>query len=97
MAPDSTAIVQGVWGESEKEQRLREIYGLPFYMKVHEPGMAAPLAALGRAAPAQDILDLLASSWRPRKVGAWLALVRNEDAVRDAVVESLKTSLGLLT
>ena len=60
------AIVQGVWGESEKEQRLREIYALPFYMKVHEPRMAAPLSALGRAAPAQDILDLLASSWRPR-------------------------------
>lgn len=91
------AIIQRVWGESEQGQRLREIYALPFYMEIHKPGMAAPLAALGRAAPAQDILDLLASSWRPRKVGAWLALVRSEDAVRVAVMESLTTSLGLLT
>jgi hypothetical protein len=82
--------------DRDNDRRLEEIYVVPFYFHVDES--AASISALGKAAPLQDILDLLASqAWRSRKMGAWFSLVREEEVVRAAVIASLKTSRGRLT
>jgi hypothetical protein len=81
------------------ERRLRESYVLPFYMQLptHSAELVPSVAATGREAPLADILELLGSDWRPRQVGAWFAIVRDEPEVLPAVLESLRTSRGSLT
>jgi hypothetical protein len=81
------------------ERWMIDTYVLPFYMKL--PRQAAELvptvAAVGRAAPVEDILELLGSHWRPRQMGAWFAVVRDEPDIVPALLESMRTSLGNLT
>jgi hypothetical protein len=55
------------------------------------------VAAAGRDASAEEVLFLLRDSWRPRVMGAWFALLHDDPRVPDAVLESLRSSLGSLT
>ncbi|MCU1420927.1 MAG: hypothetical protein JWN36_578 [Microbacteriaceae bacterium] len=83
----------------EHDKRMRETYVLPFYQQLprNSAELIPSIAAVGRNAPLGDILELLGSGWRPRQVGAWLSLVRDEPEILPAVLESLRTSLGSLT
>jgi hypothetical protein len=81
------------------EKWMIDTYVSPFYMKLprQAEGLIPSLAAVGREAPLSDILELLDSHWRNRKMGAWFAVVRQEPEVLPAVLDSMRTSLGDLT
>jgi len=55
------------------------------------------VAAVGRGAPFQDIVEMLRSPWRTRQVAAWFSVVRDEPEILPAVLGSLRTSFGSLT
>lgn len=83
----------------EHDRRITETYVLPFYMQLprNASELVPSVAAVGRHAPVEDIVELLGSPWRERQVGAWLSVVRDEPEILPAVFESLRTSLGDLT
>jgi hypothetical protein len=85
--------------EDEHDRRMREIYVLPFYMQLprNSAELGPSVAAVGRRAPLEDIIELLDSPWGERQVGAWFSIVRDEPEILPAVLESLRTSLGSLT
>jgi hypothetical protein len=85
--------------DDSRESWMRDTYVLPYYLELprNADGLISSLATLGRKAPLADILELLGSHWRFRRMGAWFAVVRTEPEVATAVLASLRTSLGDLT
>ena len=75
---------------------------LPFYLTMM--GLNAlnhdvpfdTLREVARGTTNDEVADLLASPWRPRVMGAWLASGRAR-RLEAALLESLETSLGTLT
>lgn len=75
---------------------------LPFYLKMmglnaltHNVPFGA-LLEVARATTDDEVVMLLASAWRPRVMGAWLASGRTE-RLEAALLKSLETSKGSLT
>jgi hypothetical protein len=85
--------------DDEHDRRITETYVLPFYMQLprNRTELVPSVAAVGRSAPLGDIIEMLSSHWRPRQMGAWFSLVRDEPEILPAVLESLRSSLGSLT
>jgi hypothetical protein len=74
----------------------------PIYLSVHmnrplDHVQALLVSELARAASADEILWMLGTRWRPRRVGAWFTLVHSETTLGPALLESLRTSRGYLT
>jgi hypothetical protein len=75
---------------------------LPFYLRMM--GLNAlsrdvpfdSLREVARGTTDDEVAELLASHWRPRVMGAWLAPGRTQ-RLEAALLESLETSLGSLT
>ncbi len=59
--------------------------------------MARFIAERAREATTDEVIWMLSTHWRPRLVGAWFSLVRSEEEIAPALLESLRTSLGYLT
>ncbi|GAA1280601.1 hypothetical protein Psi02_67320 [Planotetraspora silvatica] len=75
---------------------------MPFYlamMGLNAVRHGVPFDALrevARGTTDDEVAELLASHWRPRVMGAWLASGRTQ-RLEAALLESLETSLGTLT
>jgi hypothetical protein len=75
---------------------------LPFYLKMmglnalRHDALLGILREVGRETADDDVAVLLASDWRQRVMGAWLAAGRTP-GLRSALLESLETSRGSLT
>jgi hypothetical protein len=85
-------------GLTELEQRCV----VPFYLKMmglnaltHDTLIGA-VREVARTTTDDEVTMLLASAWRPRVMGAWLACGRAE-SVEAALLRSLQTSAGSLT
>jgi Family of unknown function (DUF6000) len=85
-------------GLTDLEQRCV----LPFYMTMmglnalsHEVPFVV-LRELAQETTDDEVVMLLASAWRPRVMGAWLASGRSE-RLEAALLKSLETSAGSLT
>ncbi|MGX5681418.1 hypothetical protein [Schumannella luteola] len=62
-----------------------------------DPAQAELIAQSAQRAASEEIVWMLGSQWRARRVGAWFALARVEPEVSGALKTSLTTSLGNLT
>jgi Family of unknown function (DUF6000) len=54
------------------------------------------LTRVGRTATSHEVIALLRSAWRERVMGAWLAVMQDDLAVTQAVLQALETSYGSL-
>ena len=79
----------------------------PYYLKMMRtnavwdgaeyPGdLMDDLAREGRTATSDEVIALLASGWRERVMGAWLAAMQDDSAVTHAVLNALESSQGSL-
>jgi hypothetical protein len=74
----------------------------PFYLKMmgtaaveNGEGLLRSIVDVGKTTTTSEILALLSSNnWRPIVMGAWFALLHNEDAVTDAVLAATRYSVG---
>lgn len=76
----------------------------PFYLKMTglnaaaaDPSLLAAVRTASADVTLEQVLRLLADSWRERVMGAWYALAFSPDDVGDALSRSLRTSAGSLT
>lgn len=76
----------------------------PFYLTMMgcsardaDPARLAAVRAASADVTLEQVLRLLADSWRERVMGAWYALAFSPDDVGDALSRSLRTSAGSLT
>jgi hypothetical protein len=74
----------------------------PIYLTVHmdrpfDLGQALRLSELARQATIEEVQWMLATHWRPRRVGAWFTLVHSGHELDAPLLESLRTSQGTLT
>lgn len=87
--------------DPEFAERVIDEFVRPIYLTAQvndpDPVLANFIAERGRAATTEEVLWMLGSHWRPRRVGAWFSLVHPESEVTPALLESLRTSLGYLT
>jgi hypothetical protein len=82
--------------------RVIDDFVKPFYLAVKmrralDPVQASILADKARLATTEEILWMLDSEWRPRRVGAWFSMLHPEPEIDMALTRSLETSLGYLT
>jgi hypothetical protein len=81
---------------------LEERCVVPFYLKMMGLNALTHDTAIGmvrevaHSTTDHEVTMLLASAWRPRVMGAWLASGRTE-RIEAALLKSLQTSAGLLT
>jgi hypothetical protein len=75
----------------------------PFYLKMmrenaRENGarLLPALVEAGRTTTPQDIVALLGDGWRAKVMGAWFAVMHDDDDVMYAVLEAVRSSLGSL-
>lgn len=76
----------------------------PFYLEMmrtnavqHGQTLASRIARVGRVARTDEVITLLHGFWRERVMGAWLAVLHDDDPeVQQAVLEALVTSHGSL-
>jgi len=75
----------------------------PFYLNMMRTNALeygeSPVEAIRAAArdvTSEEVMSLLRGSWRPRVMGAWLAVLRPTREVKDSVLTSLTTSRGSL-
>jgi hypothetical protein len=75
----------------------------PFYLKMmrlnairYGARLAAEVARAGRNASPSDVVALLRSAWRERVMGAWFALLHDDQLVVEALLRALSTSHGSL-
>jgi hypothetical protein len=75
----------------------------PFYLQMmrtnaveHGPALLPALVATGRTATAREVVALLRDPWRRSVMGAWFALLHDDDAVTTAVLDALAASGGQL-
>jgi len=75
----------------------------PFYLNMmrlnaiqHGARLAADVAVAGRSASPSEVVGLLRSGWRERVMGAWFALLHDDQSVIEAVLRALSTSQGSL-
>lgn len=86
-----------------------ERFAAPFYLHMmrtnvvdhvpHDyPGdLIEDVASAGREATTEAVLAMLRSiGWRERVMGAWLAVMQDDEQVNDAVLRALETSSGSL-
>jgi hypothetical protein len=83
-------------------ERVIEDFVRPIYLSVRmtsplDPVQGLLVAEKAHQASADEVLWMLATYWRPRRVGAWFALVHREPEIDLALLESLRTSRGYLT
>ena len=81
----------------------RERLVVPFYLKMmgtnaveHGNALEQELVAVGREASSKEVIRLLRDPWRSTVMGAWLALLHDDDAVTAEVLRSLSRSGGSL-
>ena len=84
------------------DQRKEQLVA-PFYLQMmrenareNGPRLLPQLAAAGRTATAQDVESLLVGHWRAKVMGAWFALLQDDEGVTASVLEALRSSLGSL-
>jgi len=82
----------------------KERYVLPFYLAMMRTNavdsgaeLVPAILEICRSATAADVVRLLSGAWRPRVMGAWLAVLQDDPKVRASLPESLRTSGGSLT
>ena|GEM_PF-896868 len=76
----------------------------PFYLRMMRLNATSPMspqfitdaARTGRAASSSTVIGLLRSGWRERVMGAWFALLHDDESVVEAVLLALSTSQGSL-
>jgi len=88
--------------EPQFSGRVIEEFVKPIYLSVNmsaplDPAQAALVAEKARQASIDDVLWMLGTFWRPRRVGAWFTLVHPEPQLDQALLDSLRTSRGYLT
>ena len=62
----------------------------------HGADLLPALRKAGSTVSQSEIIELLSGHWRPRVMGAWFALMHDDDDVAATVVRALATSLGYL-
>jgi hypothetical protein len=79
-------------------------YVAPFYLQMmrtnavrQSPQLLAEIVETTRSAESSTVIALLAGSWRPQVMGAWLSVRFTDAAVTSALLRSLATSSGSLT
>jgi hypothetical protein len=84
------------------DQRLDQLMA-PFYLKMmrgnarrYGSRLLPALVKVGRTTTPQDILALLGDHWRTRVMGAWFAVMHDDQEVTNAVLEAMRSSLGSL-
>jgi len=84
------------------DQRLDRLVA-PFYLKMMRENarrngarLLPALIKAGRATTPQDIVALLGDGWRTKVMGAWFAVMHDDDDVTHAVLEAIRSSLGSL-
>lgn len=81
--------------------RVIDDYVKPLYDSVEmglplDPNKARTVAQLARRASVEEVRWMLGTHWRPRRVGAWFTLVHSDPELDEALLHSLRTSLGYL-
>lgn len=84
------------------DQRLDQLVA-PFYLKMmrenargYGPKLLPALVKVGRTTTPQDIVALLGDHWRTRVMGAWFAVMHDDEDVTNAVLAAVRSSLGSL-
>ncbi len=80
---------------------LQARYVQPFYLQMMgrnaldaAPTLLSAILEDTRPATSAEIIWLLRGAWRPRVMGAWLAVRQADPGVGDALLVSLRTSFG---
>jgi hypothetical protein len=75
----------------------------PFYLKMMRENargngarLLPALVEAGRTTMPQDIVALLGDEWRTRVMGAWFAVMHDNEEVTHAVLEAVRSSLRSL-
>ena len=82
--------------------KVIEDFVKPIYLSVQmkgplDPDQARTVSQLARQASVEEVLWMLGTHWRPRRVGAWFTPAHPESELDQALLQSLRTSLGYLT
>ena len=88
----------------EAPDALVERCVVPFYLDMMRlnargagGGLLPRIAALADGTTPQEVAQLLGSPWRPRVMGAWLAVRYSGATVQNALLASIRTCQGDLT
>ena len=75
----------------------------PFYLTMmrenargHGATLLPALVNVGRTTTPQDIVALLGDHWRTKVMGAWFAVMHDDEEVTNAVLAAVRSSLGSL-
>ena len=75
----------------------------PFYLKMMRDNargsgarLLPALVKTGRTTTPQEVVALLRDEWRARVMGAWFAVMHDDEDVKYAVLEAVRSSLGSL-
>lgn len=98
-----TGAIRLLYGEVVLEEDLGQLW-VPYYLQVgrlreapDDDPLLDEICTLAREVCVADLLRLLLSHWRPRRMGALFAMARDEVEIGDGVHVSLATCGGGLT
>lgn len=84
--------------------QLREQLVVPFYLDMmstnateHGARLLPAIATAGRTATADDVVALLRDPWRATVMGAWYAVLHDDEEVAAVLLEAVSESEGSLT
>jgi hypothetical protein len=84
-------------------ERRRSLFVTPFYLQMmrfnsvqQSSDVLTGIKEVGQEASAADVVALLRDHWRERVMGAWFALLFDDEQVTESVLQALSSSFGNL-